>query len=207
MSRLCLARVWSGSKEERRSSVALNVTELRNGAVFKEGNNLLQVLTYEHVKTGRGSGNIKVKVKNLRTGAIIERSFITGARVDEANVEKKKAQFLYRDGDLFNFMDPISFGQFSIPSQVLGEQAKYLKEGLEVTLIVSEEEALGIELPNSLVYEIAETGPGEKGNTVSNVFKEATLDNGLVVKVPMFIGVGEKVKVDTRSGEYVERVK
>lgn len=187
--------------------MALNVTELRNGIFFKEGNNIFLVLTYEHVKTGRGSGNIKLKVRNLRSGAVVEKSFITGARVDEANVEKKKAQFLYREGEQFNFMDPVSFEQFSISSQVIGEQAKFLKEGLEVILIVSDDEALGIELPMSLVYAISETGPGEKGNTVSNVYKDATLDNGLVVKVPMFINIGDKVKVDTRSGEYVERVK
>lgn len=187
--------------------MALNVTDLRNGTFFKEGKDTLLVLTYEHVKTGRGSGNIKVKVRNLRSGSVTEKSFITGARVDEANVEKKKAQFLYRDGDTFNFMDPVSFEQFSIPSQVIGDQAKYLKDGLEVILIVSEGEALGLELPMSLVYSISETGPGEKGNSVSNVFKEAVLDNGLVVKVPMFMDVGEKVKVDTRSGEYIERVK
>lgn len=187
--------------------MALNVTDLRNGTFFKEGNNILQVLIYEHVKMGRGSGTIKVKVKNIRTGSVLEKSFITGARVDEANVEKKKAQFLYRDGDTFNFMDPSSFEQFSISSQVIGDQAKYLKDGLEVILIVSEEEALGLELPMSLVYTITETGPGERGNTVSNVFKEAVLDNGLVVKVPMFMNIGEKVKVDTRSGEYIERVK
>lgn len=191
--------------------MALNVNELRNGTFFKEGKDIFLVVNYEHVKTGRGSGNIKLKVRNVRSGAVLEKSFITGARVDEANVEKKKTQFLYRDGDPpaggFNFMDPTSFEQFSIPSSIVGEQAKYLVDGLEVTLIVSEDEALGMELPMSLVYTIAETGPGEKGNTVSNVYKEATLDNGLKVKVPMFIGVGEKVKVDTRSGEYVERVK
>lgn len=188
-------------------TMALNVTDLRNGTFYKEGKDILLVLTYEHVKTGRGSGNIKVKVRNIRSGSVTEKSFITGARVDEANVEKKKAQFLYRDGDSFNFMDPQSFEQFSISSAVIGDQAKYLKDGLEVILIVSEGEALGLELPMSLVYTITETGPGEKGNTVSNVFKEATLDNGLVVKVPMFMNVGEKVKVDTRSGEYIERVK
>ncbi|MBI4035955.1 elongation factor P [Candidatus Daviesbacteria bacterium] len=187
--------------------MALNVTDLRNGTFFKEGNNILLVVTYEHVKMGRGSGTIKVKTKNVRTGAVIERTFITGARVDEANVEKKKAQFLYRDGDIFNFMDPVSFEQFTISSQVIGDQAKYLRDGLDLILIVSEGEALGLELPMSLVYSITETGPGEKGNTVSNVFKEAVLDNGLVVKVPMFMNIGEKVKVDTRSGEYIERVK
>ncbi|MEK7617193.1 MAG: elongation factor P [Patescibacteria group bacterium] len=188
-------------------NMALNVTELRNGTFFKEGGNILQVVTYEHNKTGRGSGTIRLKVRNLKTGSVVEKSFITGARVDEANVEKKKAQFLYREGDSFNFMDPVSFEQFSISSQVVGDRAKYLKDGLDLLLIVSGEEALGLELPLSLVYTIAETGPGEKGNTVSNVFKEATLDNGLVVKVPMFMKVGEKVKVDTRSGAYVERVK
>ena len=191
--------------------MALNVTELRSGAFFKEGNNLLQVITYEHVKMGRGSGTIKLKVKNLKSGSVLEKSFITGARVDEADVNKKKAQFLYRDGDStlggLNFMDPVSFEQFVLPSSVAGDSAKFLKDGIEVTLIVSGEEALGMELPLSLVYEITETGPGEKGNTVSNVFKEATLENGLVVKVPMFISVGEKVKVDTRTGQYIERVK
>jgi len=191
--------------------MAGNVNELRNGAFIKEGKDIFLVVTYEHMKTGRGSGNIKLKVRNVRTGSVVEKSFITGARVDEADVEKKKAQFLYRDGDSpageFNFMDPVSFEQFSLGGQALGEQIKYLKDGLDVVLIISDGEALGMELPMSLVYEITETGPGERGNTVSNVFKEATLENGLVVKVPMFMKIGEKVKVDTRSGEYVERVK
>ncbi|OGE71337.1 elongation factor P [Candidatus Daviesbacteria bacterium RIFOXYD1_FULL_41_10] len=185
----------------------LNVTELRNGMVFKEGNSLLQVLTYEHNKMGRGSGTIKIKVRNLRTGSVTEKSFITGARVEEADVVKKKAQYLYRDGDSFNFMDPVSFEQFSLPGSVVGEESKFLKEGLEVVLIVSGDEALGLELPNSLIYEIVETGPGERGNTVSNVYKDAKLDNGLMVKVPMFSKNGDKIKVDTRTGQYIERVK
>ncbi len=185
----------------------VNVNDLRNGAVFKEDNLLWQVLTYEHVKMGRGSGTIKVKVKNLKTGSITEKSFITGARVDEANVEKEKAQFLYQDGESYFFMNPASFDQFPIERNVIGDQAKYLKEGLDVTLLVYEGNAIGLELPNSINYEVLETGPEEKGNTVSNVYKEATLDNGLIVKVPMFMKVGEKVKVDTRTGQYIERVK
>lgn len=187
--------------------MALNVTELRNGAFFKEGGNILQVLTYEHNKTGRGSGTIRLKVCNLKTGSVVEKSFITGARVDEASVEKKKAQYLYRDGDNFHFMGPVSFEQFSLSGSVLGDSSKFLKDGLEVILIVGDGEALGMELPLNLVYEITETGPGERGNTVSNVFKDATLDNGLMVKVPMFMRVGEKIKVDTRTGQYIERVK
>lgn len=187
--------------------MALNVTDLRNGTVFSAEGALWQVLTYEHNKMGRGSGSVKVKAKNLRTGSIIEKAFITGARVEEANVEKKKAQFLYADGDTYNFMDPETYEQFSVSKAILGDSAKYLYESLEVNLIIHEEEALGMELPNSLVFEITETGPEEKGNTVSNVYKEAVMSNGLIVKVPMFGKVGDKIKVDTRSGEYVERVK
>jgi elongation factor P len=187
--------------------MSLNVNDLRNGAVFVSDGIIWQVLNYEHIKMGRGSGNIKVKVKNLKSGSITEKSFMTGARVEEANVEKKKAQFLYQEGDTYNFMDPVSFEQFSVAKSVIGDQTRYLKEGLEVTLIVSDSDALALELPNSLVYEISETGPGEKGNTVSNVYKEAVLDNGLIVKVPMFMDIGEKVKIDTRTGLYVERVK
>lgn len=188
-------------------STMLNVTELRNGAVFKESGQLLQVLAYEHIKMGRGSGTIKVKVKNLKSGSITEKSFITGARVDEADVEKRKAQFLYAEGDTYNFMDPESYEQFTLPQSVIGDSAKYLKDGVELSLITSEGEALGLELPNGIIYEIAETGPEEKGNTVSNVYKDATMDNGLIVKVPMFMKAGEKIKVDTRTGQYVERVK
>ncbi|MDO8618739.1 MAG: elongation factor P [Candidatus Daviesbacteria bacterium] len=187
--------------------MAGNVNELRNGAFIKEGKEIFSVVTYEHIKTGRGSGNIKLKVRNLKTGAVTEKSYITGARVEEADVEKKKAQYLYKDSDAFYFMDPQTFEQFPISTEVLGQQAKFLIEGLEVILIVGEGVALAMELPLSLIYTISDTGPAEKGNTVSNVFKDATLDNGLMVKVPMFSKIGDKIKVDTRSGQYVERVK
>ncbi len=185
----------------------INASDLKTGVVFVEDGNLWQAITYEHIKMGRGSGTIKVKAKNLRTGAITEKAFITGARVEEGDVEKKKTQYLYKEDDTYNFMDPVSFEQFVVSEKILGDNAKYLFDGLDVILIVSGEEALGIELPNSLVYEIEETGPEEKGNTVSNVYKEATFTNGLVAKVPMFMSAGEKVKIDTRTGQYVERVK
>lgn len=190
-----------------RNMPQVNVTDLRGGAVFKEDKELLQVVTYEHVKMGRGSGTVKLKVKNLKTGSIVEKSFITGARVEGAELEKRKAQYLYRDGDSFNFMDPETYEQFSLPSSIISDQAKYLKDNMEVLLVISEGETLGLELPNSVIYEITETGPEEKGNTVSNVYKEATLENSLMVRVPMFMKVGDRVKVDTRTGQYVERVK
>lgn len=187
--------------------MSLNANELRNGAFFKEDGQIYQVLVYEHIKMGRGSGTIKVKVKNLKTGSTTEKSFITGGKVEEADVAKKKVQYLYNDGNEYNFMDPASFEQFSVAKAVVGEQAKFLQDGLDVILLMGEGEALGVELPMSLVYTITETGPEEKGNTVSNVYKDATVNNGMTIKVPMFCKVGEKVKVDTRSGQYVERVK
>lgn len=185
----------------------VNVTELRNGAVFTEDNQLLQVITYEHIKMGRGSGTIKLKVRNLKTGSVTEKSFITGARVNEASLEKKKTQFLYKDADNYYFMDSGTFEQFPLASQVVADEAKFLREGLEVVLLISDDQALGLELPNSIIYEVADTGPGEKGNSVSNIYKDATLDNGMQVKVPMFMKNGDKVKIDTRSGQYVERIK
>ena len=187
--------------------MALNVTELRGGAVFKADGALWQVVTYEHIKMGRGSGTVKLKVRNLKTGSMTEKGFITGARVEEANVERRKSQYLYNDGENYYFMDQESFEQFTIPVDIMAGQEKYLYDGLEVNIIVAEEEPISIELPNSLIYEITETGPDTKGNTVTNVFKEATMANGLMVKVPMFMKTGEKIKVDTRTGDYIERVK
>lgn len=197
----------------------LNVTDLRAGTVFKEAGQIFQVLSYDHIKMGRGSGNIKVKVKNLKNGSTVEKSFITGARVEEAQIEKKTLQFLYHSGDPktghvperyvgeFNFMDPVSFEQFLLPSSVLGDQARFLKDEMEVTLIISAGEALSLELPASLIYEVTEAGPREKGNTISNVYKSVTLENGMEIRVPMFIKTGDKVKIDTRTGQYVERAK
>lgn len=184
----------------------LNVTELRTGVVFKEGNQIFQVLSYDHIKMGRGSGNVKVKVKNFKNGAVTEKSFITGARVEEAEVEKRQVQYLYRDGDRCYFMDLSVFDQFSLPLSSLDDQIKFFKEGMEFQLLVTDSEALTVELPHSLIYTVSETGPAERGNTVASVYKEAKLDNGLTVKVPIFIKVGDKVKVDTRTGEYTERV-
>ncbi|MDO8498744.1 MAG: elongation factor P [bacterium] len=185
----------------------LNVNDLRSGAVFKEDKQILQVVNFEHIKMGRGSGTIKVKVRNLKTGSMTEKSFITGARVEEADVEKRKAQYLYKDDESLYFMDSTSFETLPLTLELAGDEAKFLKEGLEVNLVVAEDQPLALELSNSLIYTISETGPGEKGNTVSNVYKDAVLDNGLAVKVPMFMKVGDKVKIDTRTGQYVERVK
>jgi len=185
----------------------LNVTDLRAGTAFKEQGNLWEVQSYQHTKMGRGSANIKIRARNLRTGAVVEKSFMSGARVEEAEVEKKKAQFLYADAGSANFMDTATFDQFSLAAKLVANELKFLKEGESYDLLVAEGEILGVELPRNIVLRVIETDPGVKGNSVSNAYKRARLENNLETQVPLFIKEGEAVKIDTRSGEYLERVK
>ncbi len=181
------------------------VTELRAGTIFEENGNLLQVQSYEHIKMGRGSANIKVKVKNLRTGAITEKSFINGARVNDVSVFKRDLQYLYKDLSNAYFMNPVSFEQVEIPLKLIGSDVNYLKEGENVNVSFLDNEALSINLPPKMVFKVLETAPGIKGNSATNVFKDAVLENGISVKVPLFIKIGDKVRIDTRTGTYTEK--
>lgn len=185
----------------------INVTELRQGIVFEERGEYFLVMVYEHIKMGRGGGTIKVKVRNLASGALFEKSFPNGARVQEANLDRKKVQYLYRDGQNFNFMDNASYEQFSLSEKLIGDYVPFLKEGLEIVLFAIGDRPMYIELPKILEYKITQTGGSSKGNTVGAAQKDALLENGLHVKVPLFIKTGEVIRVDTRSGAYVERAK
>lgn len=185
----------------------INVTELRNGIIFEEQGQIFLVLTYEHMKQGRGSGNIKVKVRNIKTGATVEKSYITGARVQDVQTEKKQAAYLYASGENVVFMDNATYEQFEIPKRTIGEAVKFLKEGISVQLQLVNNEPVTVELPKSVEFTVTEAGAGIRGDSVSNVWKKATLENGLQVDVPLFIKDGDKVKVDTRNGQYMERVK
>lgn len=185
----------------------ISVSNLRAGTFFEDKGQIFEVLSYEHTKMGRGSGNVKVKVKNLENAATIEKSFISGAQVQEVLPEKKKAQFLYSDKGDFHFMDKDTFEQFSVPENLISDQAKFLKEGMEANVLVWQEKVLSIDLPKTLEYKVTQTGPSYKGNSVTNVYKPAILENGLEVKVPIFIREGEIIRVDTRTSEYVERAK
>jgi elongation factor P len=185
----------------------ISVTDLRSGVVFEEDGDYYLVLSYEHIKMGRGSGNVKVKVRNLSRGSTIEKSFITGARVTGATVVRKKSQFLYVDGSNYYFMDMESFEQFALDKKIVEDYSKFLKEGLEVTLFLAEGKPLYIEIPKILEYKVSQTAGAAKGNTVGAAQKEAVLENGLKVKVPLFIKSNELIRVDTRNGEYVERAK
>lgn len=182
----------------------ISVTELRAGTTYQEDGQYFIVLTYEHIKMGRGSANIKVKVRNLKSGAIVDKSYINGARVDEASVVKKDMQYLYRDDVSVYFMDPQSFEQVGIPIVKVADYL-YLKEGESFNVSFLETEPLLVNLPSKMVFKVAETAPGMKGNSATNVFKEAILENGIKTKVPLFINNGESIRVDTRTGAYCEK--
>jgi len=187
--------------------IMISVTELRVGRTFQIDGVPYQVVEYKHTKMGRGTASIRVKIRNLQNGSVVPKTFISGAKVEPVELETKLAQYLYRQGDEFYFADPRTFEQFSLPESAMGGKEKFLKEQEEVKIIFWEEKPLNLELPLSLVFEVAQTNPGIKGNSVNASFKPATLDNGLGVQVPLFIKIGDRIKVDTRTGSYIERVK
>jgi len=182
----------------------ISVTDLKSGATYREAGELLQVLSYEHIKMGRGSANIKVKVRNLKSGSVIEKSYINGANVDDIRLDNQEMQFLYKDGENASFMDPRTFEQKEIPLKNIPGY-EFLIEGNNYTLQFFDNDALGIMLPPKATLKVAETDPGVKGNSASNVYKDAKLENGMSVRVPLFINIGDSIVVDTRDNSYTKR--
>lgn len=180
------------------------VTDLKTGTIFKDEGHPFLVLKYQHIKVSRGSAQVKVRAKNIITGQVLDKTWQSGASVEDASVENKSAQYLYKDNG-YVFMDPKTYDQFTISEDVVGDSYKYLKDGESVIVKYFEGQPYSIDLPISMVFEIKYTEPGFKENTVTNVYKEAELDNGTKVKVPMFIKIGDKIKVDTRTGEYLSK--
>lgn len=183
----------------------ISVTELRNGTVFEDQGKIYQVLSYEHIKMGRGSANIKVKVRNVKSGATTEKSFINGAKVNNLQIIKRELQFLYKDNDSVFFMDPVTFEQVSVPLNLL-DGAEYLKDGSIYSFSFLQGEVLTLNLPPKIDLTVSETGPSLRGNSATNIYKDAVLENGKKVRVPLFIKEGDTVRVDTRTGEYSEKV-
>jgi elongation factor P len=182
----------------------MQVTQLKTGTIFKLNNDPYVVLKYTHTKVARGGATVKVKAKNLKTGSVLEKGYGASAKVEDADVFKKKAQYLYKDNG-YVFMDPFTYDQFAISKDIVGDTAKFLTDNADVQVMYFEDTPMAVELPIKLTFTVKSTPPGHKGNTVSTVFKDATLDNGAVVKVPSFIKVGDRVTIDTRSGEYVSK--
>lgn len=184
--------------------IMIPVTDLRAGVTFEAEGNLFEVLSYEHIKMGRGSASVKVKVKNLRSGAVTEKSFISHAGVNEIMLDKKELQFLYKDGQMCYFMDPVTFEQLSIPMSKLDGQ-QFLKEGETVAVRFYQDEPLLLLLPPKVTLTVKDTPPGVKGDSASNIYKDAIMENGIRVKVPLFVNVGDRIVVDTRDFTYTKR--
>jgi elongation factor P len=184
----------------------IDSNELRKGVTFELDGNLYKVLDYHHNKPGRGSATIRIKARNLVTGANIEKTFTSGDRVQDIRLDYHHVQFLYSDGELFHFMDNETYDQPAIGSEAIGESAFYLTEGLEVKLTFYDGKAIDIELPTSVELEVVEADVAVRGDTATGVTKKVKTQTGLEVQVPNFVEQGDVIKVDTRNGAYLTRV-
>jgi len=187
--------------------VSVSTNDLKNGMTLDLDGVLFQVIEFQHVKPGKGGAFVRTKLRNVKTGAVIERTFNAGVKVAQAIVQRTSMQFLYADGQDAVFMDLATYDQIHVPDAVMGEAGRWLAEGAEAQVALHDGVPIALDLPASVVLEVTQTDPGAKGDTRTGALKPATLQTGAVVQVPLFVETGERVKVDTRSGEYVERVK
>ena len=185
----------------------LTAGDFRKGITFQIDGEPYVVLDFQHVKPGKGAAFVRTKYKNIKTGAIREEAFNPNDKFDNAHIETKKMQYLYNDGELYYFMDGETFEQVPISFDMVEDAIKYLRENDEATIKFYQEEPFIVEAPNFVDLKVIETEPGEKGDTATNVTKEATVETGAVVHVPIFIEEGEVIQIDTRSGEYLGRSK
>ena len=179
--------------------------DLKKGQTLEIDGTLYQVLDYQHLKIGRGSAQVRMKLRDVRAGHIIERSVQAGTRFNRARVERQPAQYMYSEGDLHYFMNTDTYDQFPLNSDALSDALNYVKEGGTCDLLLYGDEAIGVELPTAVELKVAETDPWVRGDTAQGGTKPAKLETGLTVNVPLFINVGDTLKIDTRSGEYLER--
>ena len=183
----------------------ISTNDIKNGMTLNLDEGLYNIVEFQHVKPGKGGAFVRTTLKNARTGQVIDRTFRAGEKVDRAQINKREMQFLYRDSDDFVFMDTATYDQLNVGSVALGEASSYIVEGAAAVLAMYEDEIVAVELPASVELTIAETEPGVQGDRVSGARKPATLETGKVIQVPLFVNPGDKVKVDTRSGEYLTR--
>jgi len=184
----------------------ISTGDLRKGIAIELDGELWQVLDYHHIKMGRGSAQIRIKLRNVKRGQTVERTFQAGEKWPRAILDKRPVQFLYQDGSDYHFMENESYEQFHLTSEQLGDTTDYLVEGMNLDRTTHEGETIGVELPISVELKVVETEPGFAGDTQSGAKKPATTESGLVVQVPIFVGEGDTIKVDTRTGEYQTRV-
>ncbi|MEM7322258.1 MAG: elongation factor P [Actinomycetota bacterium] len=183
----------------------ISTSDFKNGMTMDLSDGLYQLQEFQHVKPGKGGAFVRTTLKNVRTGAVVDRTFRAGEKVESAFIEKREQQYLYRDGDGFAVMDNETFEQLTVPAASMGDAANFITEGGNITFLMYGDEIVGTDLPASVELEITETEPGLQGDRVSGARKPATLETGHVVQVPLFVGPGERIKVDTRTGEYQTR--
>ena len=180
--------------------------DFRNGTTFEMDGNVYRVVEFQHVKPGKGSAFVRTKIKNVITGSVLEKTFNPSEKYPSAEIEKKEMQYLYADGDLYYFMDNETYEQMPLNKEQLGDSLKYLKENMNVKVLSYKGKVFSIEPPMFIELEVIYTEPGFAGNTTTTSGKPAKLENGLEITVPMFINIGDVIKIDTRTGEYLERV-
>jgi elongation factor P len=185
---------------------AITTNDLKNGITLELDNGLFTVVEFQHVKPGKGGAFVRTKLRNLRNGNVFEKTFNAGIRVEQAILDKRDMQFLYKDGDDFVFMDTESYDQTNISPSALGEAADYLVEQAMAIIAYHNNEIVTVEIPASVELVVSETEPGLQGDRVSGAKKPATLETGKIIQVPLFVNVGDKLKVDTRTGDYITRV-
>lgn len=183
----------------------INVNDIKNGMTILFEDNIYTVLEFSHVKPGKGAAFVQAKLKNLRTGSIVEKRFNSGVKLEKAMVEKKNMQFLYANGDIYNFMNMETYEQIELDKNQIGEDVDFLKEDLMVDVTFFQGELLGLILPEKVEVKVTQTEPAVKGNTTNNAMKDAILETGLKVKVPLFVEQGEMIIVSTKDGKYVSR--
>lgn len=183
----------------------ISVNDLRPGLTVELEGGVWQVVEFLHVKPGKGAAFVRTKLKNLQTGVVLERTFRAGERVEQAHVENRAMQYLYNTGTEYVMMDTETFEQIALTEETLGDATKFLKENMELEVQLYQGQPIGVELPNTVELKVVETDPGLKGDTASGGSKPATLETGAVVQVPLFVNIGDVLRVDTRSGEYLSR--
>ena len=184
----------------------ISVNDLKTGLTIEIEGVLWSVIEFFHVKPGKGAAFVRTKLKNVETGQVVEKTFRAGEKVAKAMLDRRIMQYLYKEGSDYIMMDNQSYEQLSVPEKEIGDGIKYLKENMEVSVLLYEGKIIGVDIPNHVELEVAECPPSEKGNTSQGGTKPATLETGAVVNVPFFISIGDKIRVDTRTNEYLDRV-
>jgi elongation factor P len=184
----------------------ISTADFRNGMVVQMGSDLMEIVEFQHVKPGKGGAFVRTKFKNIMTGRVLEKTFRSGERMEEVRLMSERYQYLYNDGDIFHFMHPGTFEQLEIGKGVVGDNKDWMKENADVTLLFHGAKVLSVAVPVAVELEVTKSDPGVQGDRSSGATKPATLQTGVTIQVPLFINEGDIVKVDTRSGEYIERV-